>query len=216
MHTTILRPFKDYKHTLTGHQVELRIKSFKSLKNPMDKSCITRLINQMAKSPDLARVMMPVGDTGDCIEFALQLQRQWNDGPESEYEHKSATPDNNDENKSATPDNNDENKSISNAETFEQLRNMSLQTKENCEGQFRGYKCNVPINKNNPTCGLNTNFRCEKGSHIGREHCQSINGQCRLTATAAADPLRKTFYAKSQEELVHVRNRHNAITRPNQ
>ena len=75
-----------------------------------------------------------------------------------------------------------------------QLESIGRMSKTECKengNRFRKYRCDVTKN-NDSTCGMNTNFRCQKGSSIGTQLCMiSDTGRCKLTTEAAKSGLRK-------------------------
>ena len=74
------------------------------------------------------------------------------------------------------------------------LDSIGRMSKTECKengNRLRKYRCDVTKN-NDSTCGMNTNFQCQKGSSIGTQLCMmSDTGRCKLTTEAAKSGLRK-------------------------
>ena len=73
-------------------------------------------------------------------------------------------------------------------------------------GRFKQYRCDVPIQPDNTTCGLNAGAKCERGTGLGTRYCTvGPSGKCKLVQTellrGPRDQLRTDVNTHTAEAL---------------
>ena len=173
-----------------------------------DKACITKLLNRMSKSHTLAHVFMRMV-IGNNYKVDHNELKQFIKNTKNRMNHKDIDEQDKDiDDMGPLEDIDERDKDVDDMVRLENIGRMSKTECKESGNRFRKYRCDVAKN-NDSTCGMNTNFQCQKGSLIGTQLCtMSDTGRCKLTTEAAKHGLREYHRKQVYEATKTLRQRY--------